>query len=207
MKTRTHWAALAALVALLLAARPAASGEAQGGPQDMIRRSTDRALAIVMDPALKGPEKREERRQKIRAVVDEGFNWDDMARSALGRHWRARTPEERKVFVPLFADLLRNTYMSKIEGYTGNKVLYKGERVEGSYARVSVEIITTKGTAVPVVYSVKQFDGKWLVYDLAIEGVKLVNNYRRQFDSILDRGSFAQLIEKLKAKVASIKDE
>ena len=173
----------------------------------MIRRSTDRALAIVMDPALKGPEKREERRQKIRAVVDEGFNWDDMARSALGRHWRARTPEERKVFVPLFADLLRNTYMSKIEGYTGNKVLYKGERVEGSYARVSVEIITTKGTAVPVVYSVKQFDGKWLVYDLAIEGVKLVNNYRRQFDSILDRGSFAQLIEKLKAKVASIKDE
>jgi len=207
VKTRTRWAVLAALVALLLAARPAAAGEPEVGPQERIRRSTDKTLAIVMDPALKGPEKKEERRQKIRGVVDEGFNWDDMARRALGRHWRARTPEERKEFVPLFAELLRNTYMSKIEGYTRNKVVYKGERVEGSYARVSVEIITTKGTAVPVTYSMKQFDGKWLVYDLAIEGVKLVNNYRRQFDSILNRGSFAQLIEKLKAKVASIKDE
>jgi phospholipid transport system substrate-binding protein len=202
---------LAALNVLLLSAAWAGAGEAPpptaDGPQAQIKQSTDKILAVVRDPDLEGDDKKEERRKKILDAVDERFNWTEMARRALARHWRARTPEEQKEFVPLFTELVRRTYMRRVEGYAGEKVVYKGERVDGLYARVNVEIISTKNTEVPVVYSMKKHGAQWLVYDMAIEGVRLVNNYRTQFNSMLNGMSYREFVEKLKAKVAAMKDE
>ena len=206
MTWRSRLVVLVVACAVLGLAGSAAWAGAAGGPQDHIRQTTDQILAIVKDPALKAPDKKEARREKIQQAVDRRFNWEVMARGALGGHWRRRTPEERQVFVPLFVKLVRNTYMARIEGYSGDKVLYKGERIDGAYGSASVEIVNAKGTAIPVVYRMQKIGEQWLVYDVTIEGVRLVLNYRTQFASMLDRMSFKAFIEKLEAKVAKMEE-
>ena len=209
MSRRMLMGAVWACVAVLWAwAGPAARGAArEPGPLEQLRASTDKVLAVLKDEALKAPACKAERRQKVYAAIDERFNWPEMAQRTLARHWAPRSPEERQEFTRLLTELLRRTYMSKIESYSGEKVHYKGERIEGSYARVDVVIVTTKNVDVPVEYSMRKYDGGWLIYDVAVEGIKLVNNYRMQFSSMLDGMSYPQFIEKLKAKVAETKDE
>jgi phospholipid transport system substrate-binding protein len=173
-----------------------------GEPTNEIRQTTDRILSILADRSLKSPSKVEERRRLIRKAVDERFDWEEMARRSLARHWASRTEEEKKEFVRLFGDLLERTYMSKVEGYSGEKVLYEGEKVDGEYATVSVKIVTKKNVDIPVEYRLKKREESWLVYDVSIEGVSLVNNYRTQFNSIITQSSYENLIRKLKEKVA-----
>jgi phospholipid transport system substrate-binding protein len=173
-----------------------------GEPTDKIRQTTDKILSILADPSLKNPSKAEERRKLIRKAVDERFNWEEMARRSLARHWAARTDEEKKEFVRLFGDLLERTYMSKVEGYSGEKVLYEAEKADGEYATVSVKIVTKKNVDIPVMYRLKKGGDDWLVYDISIEGVSLVNNYRTQFNSIITQSSYENLIKKLKEKGA-----
>jgi len=197
----------AALAASLAAASPALAAATGPGPLDAIRQSTDRILAVLRDPALAAPEKKAERRQKILDIVDERFNWPDMAQRALARHWAPRSPQERAEFVPLFTDLIRYTYLGKVEGYAGENVRYKGEQIEGDYARVDVVIVTTKGVDVPVQYSLKKIGAEWRIYDVAVEGVRLVNNYRTQFNSMLNSMTYPKFVEKLKEKVAELRKE
>jgi phospholipid transport system substrate-binding protein len=193
---------------LLAASAPGGVAAGEPGPMEQVRQSTDKLLAILKDAALKAPDKKVERRQKIYAAIDERFNWSDMAQRTLARHWAPRTQAEREEFTRLFNELLRRTYTAKIEGYAGEKLQYKGERIEGAYARVEVVLVTTRNVDIPMEYSVRKYDGGgWLIYDVAIEGVKLVNNYRTQFASMLNSMSYPQFIEKLKAKVAETKDE
>lgn len=196
-------AAFCAFAGLLATGRAAVAA----GPQEQVRQTTDKLLAIVADPALKPPEKKAERRAKLIAVVDERFNWPDMTGRAMGRHWRKRTPDERQAMIPLFATLIRRTYTNKVESYSGEEIRYKSERIEGDYASVSVEIITKKNQAVPLDYRLRKHGDRWLVYDIAIEGVRLVSNYRSQFNSMLGRMSYAEFLDKLKAKVAAITDD
>ena len=208
MKSQRPWVAVAALAALVAVAGPArGAGQAAEGPEAQLRASTDKILAILRSPELKGPEKKEERRQQVIAVVNERFNWTDMAQRALAQSWWPRTPQEREEFVKLFTELVRRTYMSKIEGYSGEKVQFKGQRVDGNYARVDVSIITSKGTDIPVEYSMKNYGGDWLIYDIAVEGVRLVSNYRSQFSSMLNGMSYPEFVVKLKAKVAELKED
>jgi len=174
-----------------------------GEPTDRIRQTTDRILSIVRDPALKGPSKAEEKKKMIRQAVDERFNWEEMAQRALARHWTQRTPEEKKEFIRLFGDLLENTYLTKVEGYSGEKVLYEGESVDGNYAVVKMKIVTQKNVDVPVEYRLKKEANDWLVYDISIEGVSLINNYRSQFNSIISQSSYGNLVKKLKEKKPS----
>ena len=183
------------------------AASAGAGPREDIRQTTEEILAILRDPALKPPEKKEARRDKIQAVIDRRFNWEVMARGALGRHWRRRTDQERGTFVPLFVKIVRNTYMSRIEGYSGEKVLYKSERIDGAYGTVAVDVVNTTGKTIPLVYRMQQIGEQWLVYDVAIEGVRLVLNYRTQFASMLDRMSFEAFVRELEAKVAKLKEE
>ena len=172
-----------------------------GEPIEQIKKATDKIIDIVKDPALKVPEKEPQRRKLIRAAVDEIFDWDEMAKRTLGRHWRKRTEEEKKQFIYLFGKLLERTYLDKVEGYSGEKVIYVGDRVEGNYALVKVKINTKQETEIRVLYRMRKKDRKWMVYDISIEGVSLINNYRIQFNNILVRSSYKKLIEKLKAKV------
>ncbi len=182
---------------LLLWAASARAGE----PTESIRQTTDKILSIVSDPSLKSPEKAAERRRLIRQAVDERFDWEEMSRRTLAIHWRKRSKEEKQAFIELFGKLLERTYLERVEGYSGEEVVYEGERVEGDYALVSVRVKTEHGTDIPVRYRMRRKHGVWLVYDISIEGVSLIQNYRTQFNSILVRSSFDTLLAKLRQKV------
>lgn len=173
-----------------------------GEPTEEIKETTDKIIAILTEPALKGPDKKNERNRLVRKVVDERFDWGEMSRRALARHWRKRSDKEKRLFIDLFGRLLERTYMDRVGGYSGEKVLYEGERVEGKYGIVKVKIVTKKETEIPVKYRVKKKGGEWLVYDISVRGVSLINNYRKQFNSIILRSSFNDLIKKLEAKVS-----
>jgi phospholipid transport system substrate-binding protein len=197
MYRKMVWQALFCMALTVACSISAFAGE----PTEVIRKTTDKIIAIVKDPALQGPEKKRERERLIRAAAEEIFDKEEMSMRTLARHWRERTPAEKKEFMELFEDLLEKTYIDRVEGYSGEKVVYEGERVEGNYALVKVDIMTKQQTKIPVLYRLKKKKAGWLVYDLSIEGVSLVNNYRTQFNSIIMRSSFKDLIEKLKEKV------
>ena len=172
-----------------------------GGPTEDVRKTTDKRIAIVSDPALKSADRASERAKRIRKAVDERFDWKEMSKRALARHWKKRTEREKEGFIDLFGKLLERTYLDKVEGYSGEKVLYVGERVDGNYGIVVVKIVTRKDTEILVKYKLKKKGSEWFVYDISIEGVSLVNNYRKQFNSIMTRSSYEDLIKKLRTKV------
>jgi len=173
-----------------------------GAPTDAVKKTTDRILAIVSDPALKGPEHKEKRTQLIRQAVDERFDWEAMTQRSLARHWQKRTDAEKKEFIVLFGKLLERTYLDKVGSYSGEKVVYVDETIDGRYATVTAKILTHSQAEVAVRYRLKELNGDWGVYDISIEGVSLVNNYRKQFNSIIVRSSYDDLVKKLRAKVA-----
>ena len=173
-----------------------------GAPTERIKETTDKIIAIVSDPALKSPDKKAERKRLIRQAIDERFNWEEMSRRTLARHWRERTEEEKKEFIELYGKLLERTYLDKVEGYSGEKVIYENEQVDNNYGVVQVKIVTQQQTEIPTEYRLKRQGEDWLVYDISIEGVSLINNYRSQFNSIILRSSYGELIKKLKEKVA-----
>ncbi len=172
------------------------------GPTEQIKQTTDKVISILTDPALRDPGKTEERRRLLRKVADERFDWEEMSRRALARHWVQRTDEERREFVSLFSDLLDKTYMDRVDGYSGEKVLYEGETVDGDYGIVRVKILTETDAAISAEYRVRRKENGWFIYDVSIEGVSLVNNYRTQFNSIILKSSYEKLVKRLKAKAA-----
>jgi len=185
------------LFLVLAVAAPVLAAE----PMEAMKQTTDKVLSIVTNPALKSAAKASEKDKLIRQAVDERFDWEEMARRSLATHWAKRTPEERKEFVPLFADLLERTYMKKVEDYSGEKVLYEGETKEGDYATVKVKIVTKKNQDIPVEYRLKKEGNDWMIYDVSISGVSLVNNYRSQFNSIISQSSYENLVKRLREKV------
>jgi phospholipid transport system substrate-binding protein len=189
----------AALMAVGLAVTvvvPAAAGV----PTDQLRGAVDRVLKTLEDPSLKGEGKVGERRVAVRKIANEIFDFGEIAKRSMARHWQPLTEAQRSEFVGLFADLLERSYISKIETYGGEKIQYSGERVDGEYATVSTKIITKNGTEVPVDYRMIKRADHWLVYDVSIEGVSLVSNYRTQFNKIIQTSSYNELVAKLKNK-------
>jgi len=187
----------AALALALLSLAPAAWA---GPPTDQLRQHVDRLVQILEDPALRQPARTRERRAAIRAVAERVFDFEEIARRALGPHWRARTPEERREFVALFTDLLESAYVTKLEQYQGEKVVYAGEHVEGDLATVRTRVVARDGTEIPIDYRMHRTPDGWRIYDVLIEGVSLVANYRAQFDRIIRTGSYQALVEKLRAR-------
>jgi phospholipid transport system substrate-binding protein len=161
----------------------------------------DEVIRVLEDPTLKGAPER--RKASVRRISEGIFDYRDTARRALGRHWGARTPQEQAEFVQLFADLLDRAYFAKIEQYQGEKVRYTDESIEGSEALVRTRILTPRGTDMPVDYRMHFVDGRWRVYDVSIEGVSLVSNYRTQFNKIVQTESYESLVQKLRARGAS----
>lgn len=174
-----------------------------GEPQNQLRQTTDKVLAILSDPALKSADRAKEKRELILKAVDERFDWEEMARRTLARHWAQRTPEERQEFIRLFKELLERVYMDKVEGYSWNKILYEGEQIDGDYATLRVKVFTAKDQTLQVEYRTRKKGGLWLIYDFSVEGVGLVNNYRTQFNEIILKSSYQELIKRLKAKSTS----
>lgn len=165
-------------------------------PAEEVRASVDKVLATLKDPKLqKNPEKR---REVIKEIIRERFDFGETARRSLGPEWQRRTPEERKEFVKLFIDFLERAYISTIEDVESVRDLR--EKVDGSYAEVKTKVVDKKGLEFSVDYRLHNVNGDWKVYDVVVENVSLVNNYRDQFNRILTRYSYAELIRRMKAK-------
>ena len=179
-----------------------AGDAAAGPPTDQVRGSIDRVLQILADPELKKEAKTTERRAAIRTVANEIFDFGEISQRSLARHWAARSPEERQEFVRLFGDLLEHSYITKIETYSGEKIQYTGEVPDGDQAVVKTRIVTKQGVDIPVDYRMFVKGNRWRAYDVNIEGVSLVANYRTQFNTVIQRAGYPDLVGKLKAKQA-----
>lgn len=174
-----------------------------GEPQERVRETVNAVLTVLSDPALQGSEHTEKRRAKMRQAVFQRFGFEEMAQRALGPHWQKRTPAERKDFAALFGELLERSYVSKIESYTGEQsVSYLKETIDkDGLASVVTEVSSKRDTAVSVEYRLLRREGNWQVYDVIIEGISLVNNYRTQFNNIVTQESYEALVKKLKLKL------
>jgi len=191
---RTYRTALVSLFAIVVATTVAWAG----APTDQLKSQVDQVIKLLDDPALK--DKPAERRAQVRKMAEDIFDYPDTARRALGNHWNQRTPQEREDFTRLFGDLLDRAYISKIDLYQGEKVKWLGESVDGTDALVKTSIVTKSGTDVPIDYRMHLKDGRWRVFDVVIEGVSLVSNYRTQFNKIVQTESYDSLVQKLKAR-------
>jgi len=172
-----------------------------GDATDQIRGKIDRAIEILKDPALAAKEKKEERRDLLRKEIEPVFDFEEMAKRSLGPNWRGRTPEERDRFVVLFRELLENSYLGKIESYQGEVIRYGKETVDGPYAQVETLVVTPGGLEIQLDYRMRKNGGRYRIYDVVIEGISLVNNYRSQFNSILQKSSFLEMMNKLSATI------
>ncbi len=176
---------------------------AAGVPGDQVRQSADKLLAILKDPQLKGESKKNERRDKLKEVIYQRFDFTEMARRSLGSEWRRRSPEEQREFVKLFTGLLEQAYLDNIESYNGEKFRYLKEQEDNNYAQVDTKIIDNKGQEFSVNYRLHNQNGDWKVYDVVIEDVSLVNNYRSQFNRVLATSSYEDLVNRMKGKTLS----
>lgn len=171
-----------------------------GLPTDQLKAAVDQIIAILEDPALKSETRTEERRAAIRKEADKVFDFEETSKRALGPHWQRLSEKDRQEFATLFADLLERAYIAKIERYNGEKTVYAGESVDGEVAVVKTRFIVKSGSEVPVDYRMHRRGERWLVYDVTVEGISLVNNYRTQFNKILQTSSYEDLVARLKGK-------
>ena len=171
-------------------------------PLDALRIPVDQVIALLKDPKYQDPEQKELQREKIWEAITRVFDFREMAKRALGRNWNKFTPEQRKEFVHLFSELLGNTYTTKMQGkYEDEKVVYLTQNIaSGSKARVKTKIVSTN-MDIPVNYNMIKRNGSWKVYDINIEGISLIKNYRSQFNQILSKDSPTYLIDRLKRKI------
>ena len=183
-------------VVLLAAFEPAWAGP----PTEQLRGQMDRVIKVLEDPELKRDGRRVERRAAIRRLANDVFDFNETARRSLGQHWQARTPVEREQFVKLYADLLERSYIGKIELYSGERILFLGDTIERDQATVRTRLVTKAGTEIPVDYRMHRVGERWRSYDVAIEGVSMVANYRAQFNKIIQASGYQGLVSKLTEK-------
>jgi phospholipid transport system substrate-binding protein len=196
LQRRSHVSLVGAVVLALIVSFtvPARAG----APTDSLKQSVDQVVKILADPALR--EKPEARHDQVRKVAESIFDYPDTARRSLGQHWNGRTPEQQQEFVKLFADILDRAYVSKIDLYQGERVQYTGETIDGNEATVKTMIAAKQGSDIPVDYRMHMKNGRWVVYDVIIEGVSLVSNYRTQFNKVIQTESYDALVQRLRAK-------
>jgi phospholipid transport system substrate-binding protein len=171
-----------------------------GEPLDLVRTAVDKAIQILKDPKLQSPDRKKERIDRLREALNPIFDYEEMARRALGTHWRRRTPAEQEEFVKLFRDFLERIYSEKIDLYGGEKVRFGREAIDKDFAQVESTIIKPKGEEVAVTYKLRQVNGQWKVYDAVVENISIVNNYRSQFDRVISSSSYEELVKRLQEK-------
>jgi phospholipid transport system substrate-binding protein len=193
--------ATALVIAVILAVAVAAGREAwAGAPTEQLRTQIERVIKVLEDPELAKESRMAERRVAIRRIANEIFDFTETTRRSLGPHWSPRTPPEREEITRLFADLLERSYIGKIEMYSGEKIQYAGDIIEGEQATVRTRLVTKQAVEIPVDYRMHRVGDRWLSYDVVIEGVSLVANYRAQFNKIIQTSGYASLVKRLVAK-------
>ena len=203
---RWSWGRVASGVAglLLLLSGVAAQPAVAGGATEAMKSTIDEVLKIVQDKELKQPGRAEERRKRLEQVVGDRFDYQEMSRRALGAPWNTLSDKDKQEFVGLFQTLLTSSYADKVETYSGEGVQYLNERMEKDFAEVRTKVLTGK-TEIPLDYRLLNKGTDWLVYDVVVDGVSLVSNYRGQFSKILRASTFADLLDQLRKKSDKIK--
>jgi phospholipid transport system substrate-binding protein len=191
------------LVAVIGLAVGAPATARAGAPTDQLKASVDQIVRVLEDPGLRVQARARDRRAAIRKEAEVVFDFTETAKRALGRHWQGLSEKDRQEFTRLFTDLIERAYISKIERYSGERITYAGESVDAGLATVRTRFVTKQGTEVPVDYRMHERGDRWLVYDVSVEGVSLVNNYRTQFDKIIQSSSYAELVRRMKAADAA----
>jgi len=196
-----------AFMAWMLVASAVAAPAA--GPREVVQSAVNRVVVAIQsvdsvaDPSPAQRLVREQRRLDVRRVAADLFDFDEISRRALSRHWTARSPEEQVEFVRLFTDLLERTYIGRIESYSGEKIIYLGEVVDGPFATVRSKVVTRRRTETPLDYKLHLRDGRWKVYDILIDHVSFVATYRSEFSRILQREPYTGLLERLRKEGGS----
>jgi phospholipid transport system substrate-binding protein len=190
----------AIVIASLILAVGVTGGVWAGMPAEQVRLQIERVVKVLADPGLRGSEHEQARRAAIRRIAEETFDLGEMTRRTLGPHWQGLSEAERTEFIALFGDVLDRAYFTRIAAYNGEKITVLGDSIDGDLASVRTRIVTQQGTEIPVDYRMFRRGDRWVVYDVAIEGVSLVANYRAQFNKIIQTSSYRALVDKLRAK-------
>jgi len=170
-------------------------------PVDLLREHMNKILEVLRDPALKGESGRTVKKEKIRAISEEMFDFTELSKRSLGQNWDKFNPDQQKEFIKLYKSLLEEAYSEKVTSYTDEKIVFKKD-VSLSEKTVEVQTtIITKTSEVPIYYRLIEKNGDWKVYDVVIEGVSLISNYRTQFREILASKTPEALLEILRKKV------
>lgn len=186
------------MAVLLAAAGPAAAAS----PTETVQTAVQQVFSQPGGPAVTTVSTTQ-RRADIRKIAESLFDFNEMSERSLGGAWTQASPADREEFVRLFTTLIATAYMGKIEQYAGEPITYVGERVNGDEAAVQSRVVTPKGSEVGIEYRMYRADGRWTVYDIYVDGISLVGSYKAQFNRIIQRGSFADLLKQLRLKVGS----
>jgi phospholipid transport system substrate-binding protein len=197
----TRGVALLVTVCALLC--QADSLQAATDPLSQLKASVDKVLAVLKDKKLAGPEMRATRRQKVESLVDAIFDFQEMGKRALGRTWDKLAPAEKEEYVDLFARLVKQRYIGKIDSYSGQEIVFKRQVLKGRKALV-YSVLLDNNTEIPIDYRLVLKNDLWAAYDLRIENVSLVANYRRDFASIVKKKGVAGLMKKMRDKVEQL---
>lgn len=195
-KNKTVYMPLFLLFLYLLIPAPLRAGV----PKEQVQTTVDKVLNILRDPQLKSENKKEERQSRLRQTIAPRFDFNEMAKRSLGAHWQRISPEKQQEFVKLFSDLLEKSYVDKIDSYNGEKVVYTREKQDKDHAEVDTKVITKQGEEFSVNYKLRSNGGEWKAYDVVIENISLVNNYRSQFNRVLTKSPFEELLRRMKER-------
>jgi phospholipid transport system substrate-binding protein len=168
-------------------------------PGEQVKATIDQVMEVLRDSKFQGTGKKAERREKLRQIVLPRFDFAEMAKRALGNNWN-RYPDKQGEFVTAFKQLLEETYADQIELAGGDKIVYLNERAEKDYAEVNTKVISSKGEETPMTYKLHPVDSDWKVFDIVVENISIVNNYRSQFNRVLNNASMDELIKRMKEK-------
>lgn len=168
-------------------------------PTGAVKETVDQVFVVLRDQALKDPSRETERRAKLEEIIGKRFDYAEMAKRTLASQWKGLSTDQQQEFVTLFQQFLANSYVGNVDGYSGEEVEYLKEREKGEFAEVQTKVVSPK-VQIPLDYRLLQKNGEWRVYDVVIDGVSLMKNYRGQFSRIINSSSFEALLEKLRSK-------
>jgi phospholipid transport system substrate-binding protein len=191
----TRWAPVVGIIYFFAAAASHA-----GIPADRVRSTAEKVLAILQDPQLKAESKKKERSELLKQAIYPQFDFAEMAKRSLGSQWQKRSAEEQQQFVEVFTEVLEGAYVDTIESYNGEKIVVGKEAQDKNLAEVNTKILTPKGEEVIVDYRLHEAAGDWKVYDVVVENISLVSNYRSQFNRVIAQSSYEELLRRMKAK-------
>ena len=197
-----HHARAIGILTLLFFATCSVPGAWAGAPTDQLREGIDQVFKILRDPEMAGDKNATQRQAAILTAAGNIFDFGEMAKRSLGQHWAARTPVERTKFVALFTELIQHSYIAKVDQHGGAKMTFKGETVDGDLATVRTLIPLSSGKEMPLEYRMHNADARWQVYDISIDGISLLSNYRAQFNKIIRIDSYETLVTKLQSHQA-----